>query len=366
MPDFTARPELTRLAPYNAGLTLDDVRAMNGGGPIAKLGSNENPHPIATGVREAIAAAADGANYYPDPSARALADALSGMSDIPASSFIFGNGSEDLLNILCRAILRDGDEVITLYPSFPLHEDYANMMGARVTQVPLTAAHRIDMEALLDAVARPHRLTLLSNPSNPTGLWLTPEELAAVMGAQHRDSALCLDEAYAEYAVGSEYVSGLDLLSSHSKPLLVLRTFSKAYGLANLRIGYGASNTPGLLSAMNLVRTPFNVNGLAQAAALAALDNRDHVISAVCATLAERDRLADALKTMGIEALPSNGNFLFFDCGTDAQTAARRLLDKGVIVKPWKQPGFDHFIRVSVGVPHENAQFLNALPACLA
>ena len=365
MPDFTARPELTRLAPYNAGLTLDDVRFRNGGGPIAKLGSNENPRPIPTGVRNAIAAAADSANLYPDSGARALANALSAVSGIPASHYIFGDGSEDLLNILCRAILSDGDEVITLYPSFPLHEDYANMMGARVTRVPLTSAHRIDVEALQDAVARPHRLTLLSNPANPSGLWLTSEELAAVLDAQHENSVLCLDEAYAEYALGQDFTSGLDLLCSQTKPLLVLRTFSKAYGLAALRIGYGASNTPDLLGAMNLVRTPFNVNGVAQAAALAALSSHDQMTSAVRETIAERGRMADALGKMGIEALPSNGNFLFFDCGTDAQTVAQRLVGRGVIVKPWKQPGFECFIRVSVGLPCENAQFLDALADCL-
>lgn len=364
-PEFSARPELAQLSPYNPGLTIDEIRARWADGPIAKLASNENPHPLPDAVRSAIASALDGTHLYPDPEARALSQALAHETGIAASRFIFGDGSEDLLNILCRATLRSGDEVVTIYPSFPLHEDYARMMGARVTRVALNDARRIDTDALLEAVARPHRLTLLSNPANPTGLWLAPGELRALLAAQHPQSVLCLDEAYAEYAVGETFNSGIDMLSGHTKPLVVLRTFSKAFGLAALRIGYGVSNSDDLLRAMNLVRTPFNVNGFAQAAALAALKNRGHMEASVRANLGERALMTEALAQMSLEVFPSNGNFLFFDCRGDAAAVADRLIDRGVVVKPWKQAGFETFIRVSVGLPRENAQFLDALPGCL-
>lgn len=364
-PHFAARPELSGLTPYNFGLTLDDVRTRSCGGPVAKLGSNENPYPMAEEVRAAIEATLDQTYLYPDPRARALSAALSKRTGLAPEALVFGDGSEDLLNILCRAVLRAGDDVITLYPSFPLHEDYARMMGAEVTRIALTADRRIDVAGLCEAMARPHRLTLLSNPSNPTGLWLDPRALAAVLDAQHPESVLCLDEAYAEYAVGTEYRSGLDLLESHRKPLLVLRTFSKAYGLAALRIGYGASNSCDLLAAMNLVRTPFNVNGVAQVAAEAALAHGDRMEAAVRASLNERARMKIALKEMGLQVLPSKGNFLFVDCGRNAMTVADRLLDRGVVVKPWKQPGFETFLRVSAGLPRETTQFLNALAHCL-
>lgn len=365
-PHFSARPELSSLAPYQSGLTLKDIASRSGGRPVAKLGSNENPYPMPDCIRVAIEAAVADAYLYPDPEARMLAAALAELTALEPESFIFGDGSEDLLNILCRAALRPSDRVVTIYPSFPLHEDYARMMGAEVTRIPLTAENRIDLDALCDAVARRHRLTLISNPSNPTGLWLDPGGLGRILDAQHPESLLCLDEAYFEYAIGAAFRSGLDLLHDHQKPLLVLRTFSKAYGLAALRIGYGASNCSDLLKAMNLVRTPFNVNGIAQVAAEAALKHPEELDAAIRASLAERSKMESALHNIGLEFLPSQGNFLFIDCREDSAAVADRLLDRGVIVKPWRQAGYETFLRVSAGLPRETSQFLGALPDCLA
>lgn len=359
------RPELAALSPYNSGLTLQDVAARCGGGPIAKLGSNENPHGLPAQAQEAMVQALSLVHHYPDPSARLLAQAVAAETGLDPEAVIFGDGSEDLLNVLARTLLRAGDEVVTLYPSFPLHEDYALMMGARVTRIDLTAARQIDMAALLAAVARPVRLILLANPMNPAGLWLTPDQLDQVLAAQHPQAVLCLDEAYVEYAKGHDYLPGTARIAGHGKPLLILRTFSKAWGLAALRVGYGISNSADLLAGMNLVRTPFNVNAVAQAAALAVLRHPEAMARAVAATLEERQRMAVALRAMGVEVLPSAGNFLFLGLGQDAVALADRLIDRGVIVKPWKQPGYTDFLRVSVGLPAENDQFLKALAALL-
>ncbi|WP_367717410.1 histidinol-phosphate transaminase [Nitratireductor sp. GISD-1A_MAKvit] len=364
-PRFSARSELASLQRYNSGLTLDDVAQRAGGRRIAKLGSNENPHGPGAAVREAMADAISRPFVYPDPSARALAAEIAGATGLAGERVVFGDGSEDLLNVLARAVLRPGDEVVTLFPSFPLHEDYAVMMGARVTRIELTQERRIDMEALLAAVARPVRLTLIANPMNPAGVWLAPDDLNALLAAQHPDSLLCLDEAYVEYAAGADYVSCLDRLGAHDKPLLVLRTFSKAHGLAALRIGYGVSNSDDVIGAMNLVRTPFNVNGVAQAAALAAMQNTDEMVTAVAETVRERKRMATALTGMGLEVLPSKGNFLFVNCARPSVEVADQLIDLGVIVKPWKQAGYENFLRVSVGLAWENDQFLDALVCIL-
>jgi histidinol-phosphate aminotransferase len=359
------RPELSQLSPYNAGLTIDDVAKRCGNRPIAKLGSNENPFGHAPEVRAAMQKALETAHVYPDPHGRHLAKEISKLTDAPVEGVILGDGSEDLLNVLARCLLRQGDDVATLYPSFPLHEDYARMMGANIIRIDLTPDHRIDIDAVVAAVARPVRLSIFANPMNPTGLWLTGQELDLVLHAQHPDSVLCLDEAYVEYALGGDYVPGSSRLADHRKPLLILRTFSKAYGLAAVRVGYGISNNRELIRGMNLVRTPFNVNSVAQAGAIAALQHPEKMLAAVAMVLIERARMTERLKQFGLEVMPSKGNFLFVDGKRSATTLADHLIDLGVIVKPWKQTGYETFFRVSVGLESENTQFLEALSGIL-
>lgn len=356
------RPELAPLKTYNSGLTLEEVAKRSGGKPIAKLASNENPYAQAPAVTSAIRKAIETPHLYPDPHGRQLAARISELTGAPTENVILGDGSEDLLNVLSRCLLRPDDEVVTLYPSFPLHEDYAQMMGARVTRIGLTSNHHaIDMQALLAAVAKPVRLVLFANPMNPAGIWLTPDQLDQVLAAQHPDSVLCIDEAYLEYAEGAGFLPATERLQAHQKPLLILRTFSKAYGLAALRVGYGVSNDAELIRGMNLVRTPFNVNAIAQAAALAALEHPEAMRESVASVKAERDRMKDALHAIGFEVLPSKGNFLFVNGKTSSTALADRLIAEGVLVKPWKQEGYELWFRVSVGLRRENDQFLNTL-----
>ena len=355
------RPELAALQTYNAGLTMEDVLSRCGDHPVAKLASNENPYPLAPGIIDAVRRAAEDVHLYPDPQGRRLTALLSEINGVAQGHVILGDGSEDLLNVLARCLLRAGDEVVTLYPSFPLHGDYARMMGARVTDVRLTPTGAIDMEALLTAAARPVRLTLFANPMNPAGLWLTPPELDRVLEAQHPDSVLCIDEAYVEYAEGEDFRSAAARLKDHRKPLLILRTFSKAYGLAGLRIGYGLSNCTELIRGMNLVRTPFNVNALAQAAALAALRSPVAMQSTVATVIAERGRVRSALERLCLRVFPSKGNFLFVEHHLPSGELADRLIAKGVLVKPWKQAGYENWFRVSIGLRSENEQFLRAI-----
>lgn len=355
------RPELAALKTYNAGLTIDEVRSRCGGRPVAKLASNENPYPLAADVTEAIRRATETVHLYPDPQGRKLTAMLSDLIEIEQNNVILGDGSEDLLNVLARCLLRAGDEIVTLYPSFPLHSDYAQMMGARVNYVALTADGKIDIAALAEAAARPVRLTILANPMNPTGLWLTPVELDRLLEAQHPDSILCIDEAYVEYAEGPDFGSTAGHFKSHRKPLLVLRTFSKAYGLAGLRIGYGLSNSTELVRGMHLVRTPFNVNAVAQAAAIAALRSPASMRSAVATVVTERERVRNALEGLSVRVLPSKANFLFVEHRLPSLDLADRLITDGVLIKPWKQSGYENWFRVSIGLPSENDQFLSAM-----
>lgn len=359
------RPELAALAPYNAGLTTEEVARRPGVTRVSKLGSNENPLGPDPAVRQALEASLQRIAVYPDPSGRALLAGLAARHGASADQLVLGNGSEDLLAVLARAILRPGDKVVTLYPSFPLHEDYAQLMGAEVIRVGLTPQGGIDVDALVRAVAQPVRLVLFANPMNPAGVWLSPQDLERVLDAIHPEAVTCLDEAYHEYAEGEGYASGTHRLAAHRGPLLILRTFSKAWGLAGLRVGYGLTNSPELKRGLDLARTPFNVNLMAQVAAEAALAHPQSVAEAVALVLRERPRMQAAIEALGLRVLPSKGNFLFFQTARPSVELAEMLLDQGVIVKPWKQAGYENWLRVSVGMEADNDHFLTALAASL-
>ena len=359
------RPELSSLSPYNAGLTVAEVASRPGVTRVAKLGSNENPLGPAPAVQRALEATLARVAVYPDPSGRALSEKLAARHGVGTDRVVLGNGSEDLLAVLARAVLRPGDRMATLYPSFPLHEDYARLMGAQVIRIDLTPEGRIDVDALVAAVAQPVRLVLFANPMNPAGVWLSPQELGRVLDAVHPAAVTCLDEAYHEYAEGDGYGSAEPWLATHRGPLLILRTFSKAWGLAGLRVGYGITNSAELKRGLDLARTPFNVNLMAQVAAETALDHPQSVAEAVALVGRERPRVKAGIEALGLRVLPSRGNFLFFDAGRPATTLAQALLDRGVIVKPWKQPGYDTWLRVSIGTEADNDQFLAALSAAL-
>lgn len=357
----SVRDEVRRLAPYNAGLTVAEVQLRYSPASISKLGSNENPLGPSPAVGEALRGYLDSVHIYPDPLGRTLRLELARRHGVATERVILGNGSEDLLSVICRTVLRPNDRMVTLYPSFPLHEDYTTAMGATVERIGLRDDLTIDGDGLVAAVKTAPRLVMFANPMNPVGSWLSPQDLARVIEALPSATTLVVDEAYAEYAAGPDYASALELLGKNDRNWLVLRTFSKAWGLAGLRIGYGIVSGLELTAFLDRVRTPFNTNGPAQAGALAALSDPDHVDEVVALALGERDRVCAALVQQGYRVAPSKGNFLFFDTGVEAATISEHLLRQGVIVKPWKQPGYASFIRVSIGLPSENDHFLAAL-----
>lgn len=354
------RDEIRSIAPYNAGLTLEEVRAKYKVDTIAKLGSNENPLGPSPGLRQLFPDIGELARLYPDPQGRALRGRLAAEFGVDDAQVILGNGSEDLIAIICRSVVRQGDTVTTLYPSFPLHEDYATLMGGVIERVTVRPDLTIDMDALLAAIARKPRMLLFSNPMNPVGAWLTPDELAQVISALSPETLVVVDEAYAEYAAGEDYPAAVDMLRETAINWVVLRTFSKAFGLAGLRIGYGIVSSGEVCELLDRARTPFNTSSIAQASAIAALDDGEHLRKSVELALSQRARIAAELGALGYRMAPSKCNFLFVDVRTVATEFAEALLKRGVIVKPWKQPGFGTFIRVSIGSIEENDQFLSA------
>ena len=355
------RPEVKQLTPYNSGLTIAEVQRRYNPRKISKLGSNENPLGPSPAVVAALTSYVANPHIYPDPAGLALRTKLAEKHSVAVEQIILGNGSEDLLSVICRTVLRPGDRMVTLYPSFPLHEDYTTVMGAEVDHVALNDALEIDVDLLMSKVSAGPRLVMFANPMNPAGAWLKPEELRRVVAAVPAQSLLVIDEAYAEYAEGDDYLEAPDALRNKDGDWIVLRTFSKAWGLAGLRIGYGIVSTSLLSNYLDRVRTPFNTNGAAQAAAMAALDDLAHVRKVAELTIAERERVRLALQVADYRVVPSKGNFLFFDTGTSGTDISEALLAEGVIVKPWKQPGYERFVRVSIGTPSENEHFLEAL-----
>lgn len=360
--DLPIRSELERIPPYNSGLTLAEVRARYKVETISKLGSNENPLGSSQKVTDCLASPGDLFRLYPDPQGKALCEAIAIKFGVLPGQVVLGNGSEDLIGVICRAAVRDGDVVTTLYPSFPLHEDYAVLMGGKVERITVRPDLEIDFPALLAAARRAPRMIMFSNPMNPVGSWLRRDEMRDIIDAVSEDTLLVIDEAYVEYAEGEDYASALEDLKASSKNWIILRTFSKAYGLAGLRIGFAITGDSRLTDYLNRARTPFNTNAIAQAAALAALGDGEHLRETVDLAIRERERVARELASRGYRTAPSRGNFIFFDCGGDAVKFSESLLGKGVITKPWKQEGFDTFVRVSLGLRFENDHFLASLP----
>jgi histidinol-phosphate aminotransferase len=364
-PAELARPAVRGLPAYNAGLSSAAVRRLYGLERVARLGSNENPYGAGAAVRRALAALADDIWTYPDPSCGALKQAIGARTGIEPGRIIVGNGSENLLELLCLAFLEPGDRVVTQTPSFGLHVIYPQMMGAAVETVALGAGLAYDADAWVAAAASAPKMLILCNPSNPVGCRYGRADFARIVQAAPERTLLVVDEAYHEYALHDpDYPDALQALQGRRGAWIVLRTFSKAWGLAGLRVGYGLASHAAIAALGDRVRTPFNVNQAAQHAALAAWNDARHMRQSVQATVRSRERMAQDLRALGLPGLriaPSAANFLWLDLGADSAAVHEALLARGFITKAWKDPGFETCLRVSIGLPAQNEAFVGAL-----
>lgn len=358
-----ARPEVPPLPAYNAGLSSEAVRQRYGVTEIARLASNENPYGASPAVARALVGLAARLGTYPDANCTALRAAISERTGIEPDHIVVGNGSEDILQMLCQAFLSQGDHVLTQRPAFGLHEIYPRMMGAQVELLALTPELGFDVDAWCAGLARGPKIAMLANPSNPVGCMFTAQEFERLLASTPAHTLLVVDEAYYEYACHApDYPDVLALLRTRAAPWIVLRTFSKAWGLAGLRVGYGLASDAALVQLLDRVRTPFNVNHAAQAAALAAWGDETFMRQSVAETVRLRGVLLGRLQALaGVRIAPSATNFLFLDIGRPNGPVNEALLARGLIVKPWKEPGFETFVRVSVGTEAENARFAQAL-----
>ena len=363
-----ARPEVLPLPAYNAGLSSEAVRKRYGVSSIARLASNENPYGPSPAVARALVDLAVRVSTYPDANCTALRAAIAERSGMASERIVMGNGSEDILQMLCQAFLSPGDRVLTQRPAFGLHEIYPRMMGAQVELLELTPQLDFDVDAWCEALARGPKIAMLANPSNPVGCMFSAAEMRRLLDATPAHTLLVVDEAYYEYARhADDYPDVLALLHGRAMPWIVLRTFSKAWGLAGLRVGYGLASDAALVQLLDRVRTPFNVNQAAQVAALAAWGDEAFMQRGVLETVRLRELLSQRLQALpGVRIAPSAANFLFLDIGRPNAPVNEALLAQGIIVKPWKEPGFEHFIRVSVGTEVDNQRFAQALTSILA
>jgi histidinol-phosphate aminotransferase len=365
-----ARPEVPPLPAYNAGLSSEAVRQRYGVTEIARLASNENPYGASPAVARALADLAARVATYPDANCTALRAAIAARTGVAPECVVVGNGSEDILQMLCLAFLSAGDCVLTQRPAFGLHEIYPRMMGAQVELLALTPELGFDVDAWCAALARGPKIAMLANPSNPVGCMFSAAEMRRLLDATPAHTLLVLDEAYYEYARHADgYPDVLALLRGRAMPWIVLRTFSKAWGLAGLRVGYGLASDAALVQLLDRVRTPFNVNHAAQAAALAAWGDEAFMQRSVAETVRLRDVLVQRLRALpgvqGLRIAPSATNFLFLDIGRTNGPVNEALLARGLITKPWKEAGFETFLRVSIGTESENAWFAKALAEIL-
>jgi len=342
---------------YKPGRPIEEVERELGVRAV-KLASNENPLGPSPLAVEAVRRAMADANWYPDGSGYYLRHKLAGRLGVDVDKLTLGAGSCELIDLAARTLLAHGDNALTPEGSFPLYYSSVRATGEQLVQVPLRN-YAFDLEAIASAVNHRTKLIFLANPNNPTGSMFTADAFDGFLARIPEHVLVVLDEAYFEYADRPGYSRSLDLVRA-GRNLLVMRTFSKVYGLAGMRIGYAAGPAE-LLAQFHKVRQPFNVSGVAQAAALAALDDQEHVRRSLENNRQGMAQIEAGLRGQGLAFEPSAANFLLVHLGSNANRIAQTMLGLGVIVRPMAWMGFPDAIRVSVGLREENEKFLAAL-----
>jgi histidinol-phosphate aminotransferase len=357
-----ARREIFDLKAYVPGRPIEEVQRELGLSDIIKMASNENalgPSPMAI---EALKANLVGVHFYPDGNCFYLKERLSALYGIDASCLLIGNGSDEMLRLIAETFINSGDEVILAQNTFSEYEFTSTVMGAKCIKVKLKD-YRHDLEAMLKAVSEKTKIIYICNPNNPTGTIVQGSEIEAFMQQIPRDVLVIFDEAYSEYSDQDTFKSGLEYVKQ-MRNVIVLKTFSKIYGLAGLRIGYGLT-TEEIADAVKRVSEPFNVNSLGQIAALAALDDHRHVENSLQMNSRGRDYFYDALSEMGLQYVPTQSNFILIDVKQDCQEVSKRMQLNGVIIRPCASFGYHTHIRVTIGTEEQNRRFIAALKKVL-
>lgn len=354
------RPNVLSVKNYVPGKPIEEVQRELGLKDVIKLASNENCFGPSPKAIEAIRKNLKNINRYPESSSFYLRKKLAALLGVDERSIIFGNGSDEVICIAIRAFIREGDEVIIAKPTFLVYEIASQVASAKVKLVPMTRDFRYDLREMKKAVTPNTKMIFIANPDNPTGTYVTKKGLDEFLEGLPGNVIVFLDEAYFEFAHKSfkDYPNGLDYLKKPN--VIIARSFSKAYGLAGLRIGYGISSVE-LAGYMERVREPFNINLLAQVGAAAALSDRAFLKKTLNYVEQEREYLYAAFRKLGVEYVRSATNFIIVDVKTDCKAVFNALLKEGVIVRDMNAWGLNTFIRVTLGTRKENIRFIKAL-----
>jgi histidinol-phosphate aminotransferase len=354
---------ITALIPYTPGKPIEEVKREFGLTDIIKLASNENAlGPSPKGIA-AMCEAAGRVHYYPEGSCHELRQAVAKRLGVPPESLVFGNGSDDIIHNIGLAYLMPGDEIVQADVTFSQYETAARLNRAVSVKAPLRKWTH-DLSAMADLITKRTRVVFIANPNNPTGTAVTKADVTAFMARVPDHVLVVFDEAYYEYVESPDYPQTIPYVLE-GRNVMVLRTFSKAYGLAGLRVGYGVTR-PEIATNIDRVREPFNVSVVAQAAAQAALDDAEHLARSTAANAAGKRQFAVAFDRLGLRHAPSEANFVWVDLGRPCVPVFQALLRRGVIVRTGDIFGEPNCIRVTTGTVSENARFITELEGILA
>ena len=359
---FKVSDQIATIKPYEAGKPLKELEREYQITNAVKLASNENPIGFSSKVNDAVLAHLSEMNRYPESSGHDLNQALAKKFNVESSNIVLGNGSDDIIALLAHAYLNPGDEALMPQPSFLMYEISVKTAKGVPVMVPLTD-FSTNLKGLIQRISSKTKLIFITNPFNPTGSSITSEEFEWFARQVPDDVIIVMDEAYIEF-VRNDHVYNALKTPLQDPRIVTLRTFSKAYGLAGFRVGYGIMDTE-IAQILNRIRQPFNVNGVAQIAAVAALGDEDFLQKSIKTTQDGLDYLSKQLGSMGLSVLPTQSNFMMFDIKTDATKVFKKMLEQGIIVRSMKSYGFDTFLRISAGTKQENELFIQALKKTL-
>jgi histidinol-phosphate aminotransferase len=351
------RKNILGLSPYIAGKPIEETKREYRLKEVVKLASNENPFGASPKAVAAIKKAASGVNRYPDSNSFYLKRKLALTYNLRPDNFVLGNGSDELIDIVIKTFVAEDENIVTSEQTFLEYEIIARVNNRQVRTAPLND-FKFDLQALKKKIDHKTKIVFIANPNNPTGTYVNKAELESFLKGLSCNLIVVLDEAYDTFIDVKDYPRGVDYIEKEN--LIVLRTFSKAYGLSGLRIGCAVAASD-LTGFMEKARQPFNVNSLAQAGAIAALDDKTFLKRTRDLTLSGKKYLYSAFKKMGLFFVPSVANFILVDVRRDCQDVFKDLLKQGVIVRDMKQYGLVDFIRVTIGTPAENVKLVKAL-----
>jgi histidinol-phosphate aminotransferase len=357
------QPGLKNVPAYVPGKPIEEVQRMYGLQDVIKLASNENPLGPSPKAVEALRQAAGRVNLYPDGQSYSLRKALAAHLRVPMEYIAIGNGADGLILQLSLGYLDETCEVLVSRSSFPIYDIYSQIMHARLVKTPLKG-FGLDLEAMTDAIHPGTRLIYVCNPNNPTGTTVSAQELDRFLSHVPEHVLVVCDEAYYEFVDTPDYPDSLEYIRQGRQNMIVLRTFSKVYGIAGLRVGYGIAH-PDVLAPMLAVKEPFSVNLLAQAAAEAALEDTEFVHRTVQVNREGRCYLLGEFARLGLRAIPSHTNFLLVELGPRADEVIQKLLQQGLIIRPCKAYDLPEFARITIGAPEQNSRLVNLLEGIL-